>query len=35
MASELSDVWDGYRIRDRKCVYVLQLAQGAAVAAAC
>lgn len=30
MASELSDVWDGYRITDRKCVYVPQLAQGAA-----
>lgn len=35
MARELRDVWDGYRIRDRKCVYVLEPAQGAAVAAVC
>lgn len=35
MARELTDVWDSYRIADRKCVYVLRAAQGAAVAAVC
>lgn len=35
MARELRDAWESFRITDIKCVYVLQAAQGAAVAAVC